>query len=83
MSETEPLLTDHEDPLPSHPEEAPDLGSSAVLTQEGWEVITYVEPGGDWERTDDGGYEAPDGMTRSWSRAPDAEWTDAAPDDAD
>jgi hypothetical protein len=83
VSETDPLLIDHEDPVPTHPDDAPDLGSSAVMTPEGWEVISYVEPGGDWEPTDDGGYEAPDGLTRSWSRAPDAEWSDATANEAD
>ena len=42
------------------------LGTSAVLTADGWEEADYVEPGDDWRVLADGSYLSPDGTVRSW-----------------
>jgi hypothetical protein len=44
-------------------------GSSAVLTDEGWEEADYTEPGLDWVEQPDGSYLSPDGTIRSWPLA--------------
>jgi hypothetical protein len=46
--------------------EEPALGSTAVLTAEGWETSDYVPPGVDWSELYDGSFLAPDGTLRSW-----------------
>jgi hypothetical protein len=47
-----------------------EAGSTAVLTDAGWETALYVDPGDDWVRQDDGSYLSPDG--RTWSFPPTA-----------
>jgi hypothetical protein len=47
-------------------EEAGDPGTTAVLTEEGWQVTDYEEPGQDWRLLQDGSWESPDGLTRSF-----------------
>jgi hypothetical protein len=47
--------------------EAPaEAGSTAVLTEEGWQVTDYEEPGPDWRLLGDGSWESPDRHTRSF-----------------
>ncbi len=55
----------------------PDLGASFVLTPDGWEPGEYMEPGDDWRLLEDGSYESPDGLTRTWARSEPVEWSDA------
>lgn len=45
------------------------LGTSVVLTGEGWEEADYVEPGDDWHVLADGSYLSPDRTIRSWPLA--------------
>jgi hypothetical protein len=47
-------------------DELPPPGSTAVLTDEGWQVVDYQDPADDWRLLPDGSYEAPDGRTRTW-----------------
>ena len=47
-------------------EETAEPGTTAVLTDEGWQVIDYEEPGTDWRLLGDGSFESPDGRTRSF-----------------
>ena len=42
------------------------LGSTMVLTPEGWEPAEYVPPAAGWARFVDGSYVSPDGSVRSW-----------------
>ncbi len=58
-------------------DEEPDVGTSYTLTADGWEVADYQEPGRDWTLREDGSYESPDGLTRTWARSEPAEWSDA------
>jgi hypothetical protein len=41
-------------------------GTTAVLTEEGWEASEYVAPGDDWQPQDDGSWLSPDHQTRTW-----------------
>ena len=41
-------------------------GVTRVLTEEGWEESTYVDPSEDWRLHNDGSWWSPDGRTRSW-----------------
>jgi hypothetical protein len=56
------------DPLGPDVLESSDLdpGVTRVLTDEGWEETTYLEPGDDWGLLEDGSWASPDGRTRSW-----------------
>jgi hypothetical protein len=56
------------DPARREDLESSDLepGVTRVLTDEGWEEATYVDPGNDWRLLDDGSWASPDGRTRSW-----------------
>ena len=47
-------------------DEAGSPGTTAVLTEEGWQVVDYEEPGDDWRLRQDGSWESPDGLTRSF-----------------
>jgi hypothetical protein len=47
-------------------EEAAEAGTTAVLTEEGWQVTDYEEPGRDWRLLGDGSWESPDRLTRSF-----------------
>jgi hypothetical protein len=47
-------------------DEAAATSSTAVLTEEGWQVTDYEEPGQDWRLLGDGSWESPDGRTRSF-----------------
>jgi hypothetical protein len=47
-------------------DEAGDPGTTATLTEEGWQVVDYEEPGDEWRLLQDGSWEAPDGLTRSF-----------------
>ena len=51
-------------------EEMPEPGESFGLTAEGWQRVDYTEPGDDWRLTDDGSYESPDGLVRTWPLDP-------------
>lgn len=42
------------------------LGTTRTLTESGWEVSDYLDPGDDWGRMPDGSYLSPDGLTRTW-----------------
>lgn len=46
-----------------------DPGTTRVLTAEGWDEVTYVEPDETWQLLDDGSWVAPDRLTRSWPLA--------------
>jgi hypothetical protein len=43
-----------------------DFGVTRVLTDEGWEDATYVDPEDDWLLLEDGSWTSPDGRIRSW-----------------
>jgi hypothetical protein len=47
-------------------EDAGEPGTTAVLTEEGWQATDYEEPGTDWRLLPDGSWESPDGLTRSF-----------------
>ena len=47
-------------------DEGLDPGSTAVLTDEGWQATDYESPGDDWRLLGDGSWESPDGLTRSF-----------------
>jgi hypothetical protein len=47
-------------------EEAGEPGTTATLTNEGWQAVTYEEPADDWRLLADGSWESPDGLTRSY-----------------
>lgn len=49
--------------------EAQEPGSTCVLTEDGWEVSDYVDPGNDWSPLADGSYLSPDGAVRTWPLA--------------
>lgn len=51
---------------PGDEELAGALGTTVVLTAEGWEDASYLEPGDDWRPLDDGSYLSPDGTVRTW-----------------
>ena len=42
------------------------LGTTVVITAEGWEDASYLEPGDDWRLLADGSYLSPDGTLRTW-----------------
>lgn len=44
-------------------------GTTFVLTPQGWEASEYAEPGDDWIMREDGSFESPDGMMRTWMSA--------------
>ncbi|HEX8939230.1 MAG TPA: hypothetical protein VF763_03620 [Candidatus Limnocylindrales bacterium] len=58
-------------------DEEPDLGTSYVLTADGWEPADYQEPARDWRLLEDGSYESPDGLTRTFARSEPVQWADA------
>ncbi len=58
------------DALANADHDAPEPGDTFVLTPEGWQRTEYAEPGEDWLLRADGGYESPDGLTRSWPLDP-------------
>ena len=41
-------------------------GVTRVLTAEGWDDASYVDPADDWVLLDDGSWSSPDGQIRSW-----------------
>ena len=41
-------------------------GVTRVLTDEGWDDASYVDPADDWVLVDDGSWSSPDGRIRSW-----------------
>lgn len=45
------------------------LGTTVVLTAEGWEEADYEDPGDDWRLLADGSYLSPDRTIRSWPLA--------------
>jgi len=47
-------------------EEAAEPGTTAILTEEGWQTTPYEEPADGWRLLDDGSWESPDGLTRSY-----------------
>ena len=47
-------------------EDAGEPGTTATLTEEGWQATDYEEPGEDWRLLPDGSWESPDGLTRSY-----------------
>jgi hypothetical protein len=47
-------------------DEAAEPGTTAVLTEEGWQVTDYEAPGEGWTLLADGSWESPDGQTRSF-----------------
>jgi len=47
-------------------EEPGEPGTTSVLTEEGWQLTRYEEPGDDWRLLRDGSWESPDGLTRSF-----------------
>jgi hypothetical protein len=51
-------------------EEPPEPGESFALTTEGWQRVPYAAPEGDWRPMEDGAYESPDGLLRSWPADP-------------
>jgi hypothetical protein len=59
-------MSDHVDPH----DETPEPGESFALTPEGWQRVDYAEPEEGWRPRSDGGYESPDGLTRTWPIAP-------------
>ncbi len=54
-----------------------DLGTSYAMTRDGWEPADYLEPAADWRLLEDGAYESPDGMTRTFAHSEPVEWSDA------
>ena len=41
-------------------------GVTRVLTDEGWDDASYVDPADDWTLLADGSWSSPDGRIRSW-----------------
>jgi hypothetical protein len=41
-------------------------GVTRVLTEEGWEDASFVDPDDDWRLLGDGSWTSPDGRTRTW-----------------
>lgn len=46
--------------------EGQESGSTYVLTADGWEVSSYVDPGDGWSLLSDGSWLSPDGTVRTW-----------------
>jgi hypothetical protein len=47
-------------------DETAEPGTTAVLTEEGWQVTDYEAPAAGWQLLSDGSWESPDGLTRSF-----------------
>jgi DNA-binding transcriptional MerR regulator len=41
-------------------------GATRILTEEGWEDASFVDPDDDWRLLEDGSWTSPDGRTRTW-----------------
>lgn len=55
--------------LPDRAEDEADaaaVGTTLVLTEEGWEASQYIDPEDDWTLQTDGSYLSPNGLVRTW-----------------